>query len=88
MTGNHMTLCQMLEYGPIVAFNEEFGLFVTINGSYLNLWVQRGKDGYENTEVRSFGDIELNQLKWVDAVDLAEKYLGELLDGIELKDEA
>ncbi len=53
-----MTLNEMLEYGPIVAHDEELGLYVTVNGSYLNLWrtalVSRsGEQEFENIDCRS-----------------------------------
>lgn len=41
----------MLDYGPIVGHDEELGLLVTVNGAYLNLWIERG-DTFENTDCR------------------------------------
>jgi hypothetical protein len=49
-----MSIFEILEYGPIVAWSEEFGILITVNGSYLNLWMTDGKD-FMNTDCRSMG---------------------------------
>lgn len=83
-----MTIFEVLGYGPIVAKDEEFGLLVTVNGAYLNLWVQR-------TETRRSGRVPFYQPKWesidcrsghpdlytltvAKAMDLAEQWLREI----------
>lgn len=38
------TLAEVLEYGPIVASDDELGLLVTGNGAYYTLWVSDGRD--------------------------------------------
>jgi hypothetical protein len=53
------TLNEMLELGMLVAHDDELGLYVTANGSYLNLWATRIRGPvtlYENIDCRSFGD--------------------------------
>lgn len=39
-----MNLFEAMEYGPIVACDEERGLLLTVNGSYFNLWVIHGEE--------------------------------------------
>lgn len=45
-----MTIHELLEYGPIVAHDEELDLLVTVNGAYFNLWVGDTTGNYTNTE--------------------------------------
>lgn len=59
------TLGEMLQYGILVAHDDDLGLYVTANGSYLNLWVTRVRSGvtlYENIDCRSFGDAPTDGL--------------------------
>ena len=73
------TLFEMLEYGPIVASDADWGLVVTINGSYLNLWVSRGDNSFENTEARSLGiDNGLHDLPITKAMELGQSWLNYL----------
>jgi hypothetical protein len=47
-----MNIYEVIELGQIVYANEEYGVIITANGSYLN-WFN-GYDGkYENTDCRS-----------------------------------
>lgn len=34
------TIAEVMEYGPILAVDEETGMMVTGNGSYYSLWVR------------------------------------------------
>jgi hypothetical protein len=77
----------VLELGPIVAQDEDMGCLITINGSYLNFWVERDFGRYENTDCRSFSETELNTLTWVQAMDIAEKYLKEVIFEATIQDE-
>jgi hypothetical protein len=52
-----MNIHEVMEYGPIVAHDEELDTLITVNGAYFNLWVggYRGLRGdgavdYVNTE--------------------------------------
>ncbi len=44
------TLADVLDYGPILAVDEDYGFLVTGNGSYFNLWAFRPDATYENTD--------------------------------------
>ena len=35
-----LTLFEVLEYGPIVAQDEDAGILVTVNGAYFNFYYQ------------------------------------------------
>jgi len=74
-----MTIFDVLSNGPIVACDEELGLLVTINGSYLNLWASR-RDGWENVECQS-GHPDLYTLTAARAIDLGEEWLAEIRKG-------
>lgn len=34
-----MNIHEVIEYGPIVAHDEELDILITVNGAYFNLWV-------------------------------------------------
>lgn len=45
----------VLEYGPIVAGDEDLGILITVNGAYFNVWVgefwrEGGWSSWSNTE--------------------------------------
>lgn len=48
-----MNIHEVLEYGPIVAGDEELGILITVNGAYFNVWApewhERGAT-WTNTE--------------------------------------
>jgi hypothetical protein len=45
------TIFDVLEYGPICAADEDSGALVTINGSYVNLWMPSSTPGqWVNTD--------------------------------------
>jgi hypothetical protein len=70
-----MTIHDVVGYGPIVFSNEECGVLITINGSYLNWWNFDG-DSYHNTGCRS-GHPKLDKLTVAEAMDLAEAWFNE-----------
>lgn len=79
-----MNIFEAMEYGPIVASNEELGLFVTANGSYLNLWVLNGQE-LTNTDCRSFDDAQdlpngIMSLSLLEVTNRAEAYLNEAMN--------
>lgn len=74
-----MNIYDVLELGPIVAQDAELGILITINGSYLNLFIERDFGRYENTDCRSFSETVLSGLTWIKAMELAENYLKEVI---------
>jgi hypothetical protein len=53
-------------------------VIVTVNGSYLNLWVSDGDGGWTNTECQSSGDpVGYLQRPLVQVMLLAEEFIGE-----------
>ena len=60
-----MNMYEAFDYGPIVAMDSEWGLMVTYNASYFNLWVLRGENEWGNTECMHVSDsIRENQDIW------------------------
>lgn len=90
-----MKIHQVLEYGPIVASDEEADSLITINGSYLNLWVSDGDGGYDNVDCRTWHlnrhpdneDSTLYNSYVAEVMDLAEAWLKELREGPPDEDE-
>ena len=73
-----MNLFEVLELGSIVAQDEEMNLIVTINGTYLNLFTINGNE-FENIDCRSFDNIKLSEISWVQATELGEQYIQDVL---------
>lgn len=87
-----MSIHELLEYGPIVAHDEDFDILVTVNGAYFNFWVGDRDGNYTNTEAfavdgRVKRDNErsngLYGLQIVDVMDAAKDLLAEILAGDE-----
>jgi len=77
-----MNIYQVLEYGPIVAADEDYCLLVTIiNGAYLNLWAYDGSE-YKCLDCRPPSD-DLYPLTVSEAMDQAKTYLEDTLKGEE-----
>jgi hypothetical protein len=72
-----MTLSEVLEYGPIVAVDEDNIYLVTANGAYLNFWVN-GVDGWKNTTCRS-REKDMYETTAAQIWDDGKKYLDEVL---------
>ena len=69
------------EYGPAIATNEDYGLLITLNGSYFNLWVQKGDDDYENTEAFAVdGRADLAKDRFWDIVKVGQDLLEEIIE--------
>ncbi len=79
-------------YGPMVACNVDYGLYITVNGSYFNCWVYRedhpgfrhanDETGWINAECRPT-DLGFNGLHGADMADVitrAEKWLAEIIE--------
>ena len=76
------TIFDVLEYGPIVAADEELGVLITVNGSYYNIWV--GYDGmYNNTDAHSVGVDVYGKAKFGAVVKAAEKILEEIRGNVD-----
>lgn len=77
-----MTLFEMISFGPVVAGNEELGLYVTVNGSYFNLWVQRGDNDFENTDCRALSSENgLYSITAAEAIERGERALRDWIRG-------
>jgi hypothetical protein len=76
------TLSEMLEYGPIVASDAELGLYITVNGSYYNLWVGDGST-FENTDCTPVGRgfDGLHGADCAEVIERAERWLNDLING-------
>ena len=68
-----MNVYDVLEYGPIVAADEDYLLLITINGAYLNLWLYDGND-YKCLDCRP-PTADLYTLTVSQAIDEAKAYL-------------
>lgn len=57
MNSKGYTMHEIIEnYGPIMASDQDYGILVSVNGSYFNIWCATGRPGlYENTEALHFG---------------------------------
>lgn len=42
---------EVLEYGPIVANDEELDILITVNGAYYNIWCGNGEGFYKAKEI-------------------------------------
>lgn len=76
-----MTLHEALEYGPIVANDEELDCFITANQAYLNFWAGNGEGEYTNTTCR-YVDKEDGQdrVPMDELQERAEKWMEEVRD--------
>ena len=81
-----MNIYEVLEYGPIVAADEDYSLLITINGAYLNLWAYDGSE-YKCLDCRPPSD-DLYTLTVSQAMDQAEAYIQDTLKGEEDEDES
>ena len=81
-----MNIYQVLEYGPIVASEEDYSLLVTVNGAYLNLWAYDGSE-YKCLDCRPPSD-DLYTLTVSQAIDQAKAYLEDVLKGEDNEDES
>tara|TARA_Y100000114_G_scaffold139945_1_gene144409 strand:- start:454 stop:735 length:282 start_codon:yes stop_codon:yes gene_type:complete len=79
-----LTLFQILEYGPIVAQDEDAGILVTVNGAYFNFYyqVEPGKFACTDHIVHADrGDEQgwVSRTRFYDVVDRAEALLHEFM---------
>ncbi len=73
-----MNIYEVNELGPIVFSNEDAAVLITINGSYLN-WFNVSANECVCINCRSFSEIELYKLTWVQAMKLAESWFNEVM---------
>ena len=57
MRGRVANIFDVMEYGPIVFSDEDYGVLITVNGAYFNWWNSNGKGGWVCVEcmASSFG---------------------------------
>ena len=81
-----MNVYEVLEYGPVVAADEDYSLLVTVNGAYLNLWAYDGSE-YKCLDCRP-PSSDLYTLTVSQAMDQAKTYLEDVLKEGEEDDES
>jgi len=72
---------QVLEYGSIVASNDDLDILITANGAYYNFWCGDYSGKYNCTDCR-YIDLGMDGLYGADMVKIiegAEKYLEDAL---------
>lgn len=75
-----MNIHQVLEYGYIVASDEDYDLLITVNGAYFNIWSGDMAGNYENTDCRATDyDNGLYGKDIAAVADKAEAILEEIL---------
>lgn len=80
---NGSTIWDMISiYGLAVYVNEEMGVVITANGSYLNLWSGSPESGFTNTDCRSLGK-NIMEMQLVEVVNEAEEYFNDIMKEIE-----
>lgn len=79
---------EVIEYGYIVATNEELDILITVNGAYFNIWCGDYYGKYQNTDCRATDfDNGLYGQDMVKVVERAEAILEELVIGEEEDEE-
>lgn len=81
----YSTVHQVMEYGPIVASNDELDILITVNGSYFNFWAGDFNGNYTNTDCRSI-DRGINGIHGVSITELmdeAEQYIEDALSELD-----
>ena len=79
---------EVIEYGYIVATNEDFDILITVNGAYYNIWCGDYSGKYQNTDCRSTDfDNGLYGQDMVKVVERAEAILEELVSAEEEDEE-
>ena len=71
---------EVIEYGYIVASDEDLDILITVNGAYYNIWCGDYSGSYTNTDCRATGfDGGLYGQDFVKVVDKAKELLEEIL---------
>lgn len=79
-----MNIHEVLEYGYVVASNEDIDILITVNGAYFNIWCGDFSGSYNNTDCRATSfDNGLYGQDMVKVVEKAEKILEDVVNGDE-----
>lgn len=79
---------EVIEYGYIVATNEDLDILITVNGAYFNIWCGDFSGKYQNTDCYATGfENGLYGQDMVKVVERAEAILEEILASDEEEDE-
>lgn len=74
---------EVIQYGYIVATDEEFDILITVNGAYYNIWCGDYSGKYQNTDCHPTGfENGLYGQDMVKVVECAEAILGAILEKI------
>lgn len=77
-----MNIYEVLEYGQVVFSDEELGIIITANGSYLNWW--NGTDNYfENTDARSTAGKPYYEMTMRELEDKAKEWYNDVMEEID-----
>ena len=75
-----MNIHEVMEYGYIVASDEDFDILITVNGAYYNIWCGDYDGNYTNTDCRATGfEGGLYGQDFVKVADKAKEILDEIL---------
>ena len=75
-----MNIHDVMEYGYVVASDEDLDILITVNGAYFNIWCGDYSGQYTNTDCRTTGfDNGLYGQDMVKVADKAQKILEEIL---------
>lgn len=75
-----MNIHKVMEYGYIIASNDDLDILITVNGAYYNIWCGDYNGNYTNTDCRATGfNGGLYGQDFVKVTDKAEEILEEIL---------
>lgn len=75
-----MNIREVMEYGYVVASDEDLDILITVNGAYYNIWRGNYSGNYTNTDCRATDfDGGLHGQDMVKVTDKAEEILDEIL---------
>lgn len=74
-----MNIYEVISYGQVVFSDEELGIIITANGSYLNWW--NGTNNYfENTDVRSTAGKPYSEMNMRELEDKAKEWYNDVMN--------
>lgn len=83
-----MNIHEVMEYGYIVASDEDLNILITVNGAYYNIWCGDYSGSYTNTDCRATSfDGGLYDQDFVKVTDKAKEILDEILSESDEEDE-
>ena len=75
-----MNIHEVMEYGYVIASDEDLDILITVNGAYFNIWCGDYSGQYTNTDCRATSfDNGLYGQDMVKVADNAQKILEEIL---------